>query len=123
MRTDLVLVCALFVAGSTGWAADTFESVTEEMIKGMNDAADLLTGIKDKQSADAAKPKLKTLGKKLADLKKRAEKLGKPTKEVEDKLKAKYEEKIKQAADRLLQETFRVANVEGGKEALKELNP
>jgi hypothetical protein len=123
MKGGLLTIGLMLVAASTCLAADTFESLTRDMIKAMNDTADILSGIKDSKTATNARPKLRAAKKKLADLKQRMDALGKPSKKVAEQLKTEYQEKIQAADKRLRSEALRVATVEGGKEALKELQP
>jgi hypothetical protein len=69
---------------------DTHESLMKEQISLMNEYFDVLDGVNSEADAKAAKPKLEALAKKGEDLKKRADALGKPSKEEEQRLKEKF---------------------------------
>jgi hypothetical protein len=122
MRNAVVLGCALvLLGGSRALAEDTHESLTEEMLKTMDKANGILVTIKDKKTAEDARPKLREVGKTMQDLKKRADKLGKPPQKVEEQLTKKYKAKIEEAVKKMVTEANRVKDVEGGEAALKEL--
>ena len=100
------------------------EGIMKDTLGMMNDMTSALASIKDEASAKAAIPKLEELAKKGEDIKKRAEELKtKLTKEDEEALKKKYEPQLKEATEKLMKETFRVATVPGAAEAMKAMQP
>jgi len=112
----------LVVACSKG--SNSPDGVMQDMLAMMNDMTATLATIKDEASAKAAIPKLEDLAKKGEELKKRAEELKtKVSKEDEEALKKKYEPQIKEATEKLMKETFRVATVPGAAEAMKAMQP
>jgi hypothetical protein len=83
-----------------------------------NEVTGILVTIKDKASAEAAKPKLKAAGEKLRKHLEEALKTLDPTKlptAPETALK-----KLKEAHEKMGVEMERVAGVEGGPDAIKE---
>ncbi|QOV90026.1 hypothetical protein [Humisphaera borealis] len=88
--------------------APTHESVMEQQVTTMEDVAKLLTTVTDEASANSAKPKLKELSEKLKAVKAEADKIAKPTKEKEDELRKKYEERITKAMSAWLMEMGRI---------------
>jgi hypothetical protein len=125
MKKTLVLAGALLLAWSfRGWAADKkeFAKLTEDLIETFKSATKVLTSIKDEATAKAAAPKLKEIGEKLRNLRKKAQDLGQPTKEQKEELKKEYKEKMEEAQKSLKKELQRVKKVPGGKEALKALD-
>jgi hypothetical protein len=79
-----------------------------------------LESVKDKSSADAAKPKLKSIAEKMKSIKERADKLGKDDK-ADEEIKKKYEGQMKEKIEKMMKESMRVATVDGGADLLKEL--
>jgi hypothetical protein len=69
-----LLVVSLMVLASVSTAQDE-KSVVKDALQAMSDLTDALKTVKDKASAEAGLPKLKTLGKKLDDVLKAASKL------------------------------------------------
>src|SRR5215813_10002286 len=111
-----VLLLCVALAG----AGENADMLTQEIIKQMNTTADVLTAIKDKASADSARPKLRDIAGKMKTLKERADKL-KTTKEQQAELQKKYKTQIEAAQKRLVAEAIRVQTVDGAADALKEL--
>ena len=124
MKQLMPLVCAALLVWTSSVSArenDTHESLTKELIQSIKGISDILATVKDKPTADEARPKLRAAVKTMADLKLRSEKLGKPTKEQEEELKKKYSKMLEEQVKRLTDQAVRLQNVEGGKELLKEL--
>jgi hypothetical protein len=102
MRKVTLAGFALALVFAVSGCGDSPDSVIKDQIKLMNDMADVLEGIKDKDSAEKAKPKLEALAKKAKDIEERAKKLklDDMPKEKQEALKKKYEDDIKKAAGR-----------------------
>jgi hypothetical protein len=95
--TGLVI---LFWSGTAGYGADTHEGIIKEVIKAMNDMADILDGIKDRESARKAHPRLEKVVARLKELKKREGKLVKLSGVEEARLQEKYKTDLKKIHDR-----------------------
>jgi len=119
-----VMIAAVFACL---WAApvraeDSHESVAEDAIKALGTFNDILATIKDKASADDAKPKLKDAGGKLADLKVRFDKLGEPKGGQKEELDKKFKPKMEEVTKKLQNEMIRIATqIEGGQDILKDI--
>jgi hypothetical protein len=108
----LALAVAFLLAG-TGLAEDkadpkpekdTPEQFMKDAIKLMNDTADVLETIKDKDSAVKVKPKLLVLAKASKEIEKRGKKLKIESlpKEEQEALQKKYNDAIQKAFGRLI---------------------
>jgi hypothetical protein len=76
--------------GGGGGGSGSAEDVMKDMIKVQTEAADILEGVKDKETAKAAAPKLEELADRLEEVGKKMKKLGEPSKEVQKKLQEKF---------------------------------
>ena len=111
------LLCAtLFalVGFSTARADDTFESLTEEGIKALNGFAEILITIKDKATAERAKPDIKKVAEQIGGLKERMEKLGEPGRLRKEELDKKYTPKMEATIKKINKELDRIKDLEGG---------
>lgn len=104
-----------------GCGKESFESVRKQQTATVKEAADLLGTIKDKETAEKAKPRLKQLGERWRDLQKRMDALPSPSAEEEARTKRLYEDEFEGAKTRFAKEYFRVIFVPGGKEVLDEI--
>ncbi len=118
----LPLLVGLVGCGQAGGRADSPEAMAEEMLDCLNDTADLLEGIKDKASAEAAGPKIKKLNERWARLRKKFDEPQQLSDQKKTELSAKYPPRTEAAFNRLIQAYQKVINVPGAKEALSELN-
>lgn len=104
------VVCVL----ATG--CDRYEEAVQEQLSNLREVNAILAGAKDAASLKAARPKLEEFGKKMAALAARLKKMGPPSKDKEEALKAKYEKDMREVATELLAHLSRLANIEGGPE-------
>lgn|SRR5262245_16706316 len=118
MRSVIVLCfCALLFLNG---CSDSHESLTVEAIQILKETADVLSGIKDSASAEAAKPRLKELGGRWRNNQQRRAK--KPVKARElAKLEREYGAQLESAMKRYFEQVLRVKRVDGGEDALREL--
>ena len=70
---------------------DTPDSLTDEMIAGMNKLADAMSSAKDKESAEAAVKKIEAVADEFAALAGRMDKLETPTEEEKEALNTKMD--------------------------------
>lgn len=87
----------LVVAMGCGGGLGSQDGIADAKISTMEDFVNILEGIKDKSSADAAKPKILEIKKRMEEIEAAAKKLGEP--KGEDKTKA--EAKLKAAQQKL----------------------
>jgi uncharacterized lipoprotein YehR (DUF1307 family) len=121
MRKVTLAGFALGLVFAVSGCGDSHESLTKDAIKLTNEMADVLESIKDKDSAEKAKPKLEKLAEKFKDLKKRMDKIGKPDKAKEEALEKKYKSDAEAAGKRLVTALGKAAAVPGGADAIKSL--
>ncbi len=122
MKNVLFAVLALFpLVALSGCARESFESIRKQQVATAKEAADLLGTIKDKETAEKAKPRLKQLGERWRDLQKRMDALPSPSAEEEARTKRLYEDEFEGAKARFAKEWLRVLFVPGGKDALDEI--
>lgn len=92
MRTIRLFLLAL-AAGCDG-GVGSHDAAADETLKAMREFATILEGVKDQGSADAAKPKIDALGKRLDELTKDVKKLGEPSEEESKKVSEKVRKGI-----------------------------
>lgn len=91
----LVLVCGL--AG----CKSKHEAAVDDANALMTELCDIIEGVTDDASAQAAIPKIESVGTRLKELGERARTLGTPPKEEQEKLQKRYQEKWEQTGKRL----------------------
>lgn len=100
------------------------DQLMHEIIDLMTDMRMVLESISDQPTARIALPRLEDLTQKGEALKVRAITVRDAlTNEEKAALKAKFEEPMRDAAERLLQETMRVSKIPGAAEALRAMKP
>ena len=86
LTLSVSLALAAFALTSCG-GKDDHESLARQSITLMSETVDVLDGVTDKASAEAAKPKLEAIVVKIEDIKKRMTALGEPDEATQEKLK------------------------------------
>jgi hypothetical protein len=82
-----LLILPVLLIAACGGGLDTHEGVMDATIDGMNEIADVIKTVKDKKSAEAAKPKLEKLAARMKEVEAAASKLkGEPPPEVAQKM-------------------------------------
>src|SRR5206468_217056 len=84
------------------------ETLTKDMVGKMQDMANTLKTVKDKDSANAAAPKVKGIAADMKELKKQADALGKPSAETDKKIRNDYEKPMMDALGDLMREGMRI---------------
>jgi hypothetical protein len=107
MRQAILLGAALVLAYPVIAKADDanyakHEAIANDLVKTINDLADVMESVKDKDTAKAAAIKINKICDRMSDVGKQIEKLPKLSKEEDDKLKAKLEPQLKKASERLI---------------------
>jgi hypothetical protein len=100
--------------------SDSHESLTAEAIQILRETADVLSGIQDSASAEAAKPRLKELGGRWRENERQRANKRIPARELA-KLEREYGAQLESAMKRYLEQVRRVQRVDGGEEALRAL--
>jgi hypothetical protein len=125
MKTSVTMLVALLWLGSALMAAQTvaenYETFVKDVIETVQQINKTLGEIKDRPSAEAAKPELKKNAEKLLELRKLAEQAKEPSKADKDRLEKEYAGKMAATIKKLQDETIRVNDIPGGREAVAEL--
>ncbi len=106
-RHSLLLPALLLFAGCPG-GIDTPEEAIHESVSIMEDMADVLEGVKDKKTAEAAKGKLQSLKKRMDEVEKAMSGMKTPEEPDEATIK-KLAEPMMKAQERLGKEMMRIA--------------
>ncbi len=98
----IVGVSALALVFLVSGCGDSPDSVMKDQIKASNEVLDVLEGIKTKEDAEKAKPKLEQLGKGMKDIQERGKKLKMDDlpKEKKDALTKKYKDDLEKRDSR-----------------------
>ena len=101
------VVAMAFVLGGCG--KPTHESLAKDMMTKMQQFADILKGVKDESSAKAGAAKIQTLAGEVQKLKKQADEIGKPTKEVEAAMEKKHSAEMTRIQGEIGKEMMRIS--------------
>src|SRR5579862_3718931 len=126
MKTSLligasVLTMAGFAALDPQTGDGSYEGVVKELLGTVESLTKTLQTIKDRDSAEAARPELKKTAHKILDLRKKAEEWKQPNKEEKDRLAKEYAPKLEAAVKQFREATIIAKGVPGGEEAVAEL--
>ena len=94
------MVFGAFFLINSGHLGSKSESLIQNLISNMNELAGVLESVKDENSATAAAPQIASIATKLNDLGKSIKEM-KVGKIEDDRLKKKYEDKLKSVGERL----------------------
>lgn len=109
MRLSTLALMMLFLAAWLTGCGDSHEAVADQTVAALNDLNEVLAGVTDKATADAAKPKIDAAAKQLGELKARAEALGQPSDSVEKDVESQYGVKAAAAVETLRQHILRIS--------------
>lgn len=118
MRRAAIIVISICTIATVG-CKDNYRSILKGQVSTLDDIAKVLTRIRDKKSAEEAKPKLKKLGDEWRLLKRRMRAI-----RVTDKIREKSKDveiEYQALMMRLSGDSIRVSLIPGGKEALKAM--
>jgi archaellum component FlaC len=90
---------ALAAAGCGGGKIDSHDEAFDALMDNIGERTEIIKTVKDKRSAEAAKPKLEALNKRMKDIESQAEKLGDPPADAQ----AKYMQRMMEATGKLMQ--------------------
>ncbi len=117
MKTTLSIAIAAVAWTTTARAADTHESLAEQMIATMDEYTKVLTAIRDVRTAEEAREKLDELAKTVKSLVGRTQELGIPEREIRTKLAREYQPRIEASLRKIDAEKRRIRDtVDGGTE-------
>lgn len=86
----------------SGCGADTHEKIANDMISEMKNLVAVLENLKSPEDVEAAKPKIKKIAERLKAIKKRADKIGDPSEEVQKKLEEKFKKEMAEMGPKLM---------------------
>jgi hypothetical protein len=118
---SLLVVSAALVADSRAGERPPYEMIVKGMLATVEEINEILVGITDQDSAEAATPKLKTAADKMLKLRKDAEAGKQPDKAEKDRLAQEYAPKFAIAVSKMREQSIRVSAIPGGEEALEKL--
>jgi hypothetical protein len=99
----------------------SYEGLVKEMLSTVEQITKTLQTVKDRTSAETARPELRKAAEKMLELRKKAEEWKQPNKEEKDRLAKEYAPKLEGAVKQLREATVLVKGVPGGEEAIAEL--
>lgn len=117
----LLMACVAPAWSQPADRSEAFEKLVKGMVGTLERISQSLAEIKDRETADAARPILRKSGEDFLALRKQAETLPPPPKEVKDRLAKLYRGKLEAVQKKILAEVVRVQRLPGGREALEEL--
>jgi hypothetical protein len=120
LRAGLALVLLAAVTSLLP-AQGAYDEVVKQTLGLLGRINDKLESIKDKDSAEAARPDLGKLAVEWAELRKKAKELPPPERVERDELK-KHKSDLRKAVARLGSAVTRVQNIDGGRLALQEIS-
>ena len=87
---------------------DSRDKVMEDQLALMTSMVGVLEGVTDKATAEKAKPEMTSLNTKAEAVKLRADKLGEPSQEEEESLKAKYGPQLEEVGGKIMAQMMRL---------------
>src|SRR5262249_45380801 len=106
MKKVVVSFSALALVFLVSGCGDSPDAVIKDQLKTTNELLDVLEGIKTKEDAEKAKPKIEELAKKMKDIEERAKKL--KMDELPKEKKEELQKKYKDEGEKLLGRLFSV---------------
>jgi hypothetical protein len=108
MIKSLPLVAVLAFALALAGCKKDHETLAKDMVGKFQEMANVLKTVKDKDSANAAAPRVKGIVTDLQEIKKQDDALGKPSAETDKKIKAEYEKPVMDAVGDIMKEGMRI---------------
>jgi DNA anti-recombination protein RmuC len=108
MKTKAMWVGLLLSMCLLGGCGRDHEDVAEDTVETLEEMAEVLATVKDKESALAAKPKLEKLSERMDELQAEAAEMDEIDPEKEKALQEKYDERMTKAMGKLMGEMFRI---------------
>lgn len=108
MKTKAMWVAILLSVCLLGGCGRDHEDVAEDTIEVVEEMAEVLSTVKDKESALAAKPKLEELSQRMQELQEEGAEMGKMDPEAEEAFDEKYGPRMEKAVGKLMSEILRI---------------
>jgi hypothetical protein len=103
-----VLVCGLALA--LVGCGDSHEKIVADQVAVLSEMNDVLGGVTDEASVEAAKPKFEALGERAESINTRAEKLAAPSEEQVQAIREKHNEPFQKEIGRMMANMTRLAD-------------
>jgi len=123
---SIVLALAALAAGwltATAGEDSPQEQSLKETVRALEKLTTALTGIRDADTAQAARPELRKAVENWTQVKTKAGKVPPPDQAEKDRLAKAYKGKLEDAMKKFFTEVGRVRAVPAGKEVLEEIKP
>ena len=114
----LCLLAVGLILSCTSCGKKSHEALMNDMIASMKEMGTILEGIKDKDTAKAAVPKLQEIAKRFQTFKKDSETLGEPDEATKKALEGKMKE-LMEVAMKMAGEMMRIQSIPGAAEELQ----
>jgi hypothetical protein len=122
MRNRLVsLAAGLLLAVTAGCAGDPFDINAADTLATIKEFSDVLSTVKDRATAEAAKSRLEAAVDKMHSLQKRRQALGKATPEQDAAIRQKYGMEFDMQSRRMFDQRRRVAMDKEASEVLQDV--
>ncbi len=96
------------------------ESLTDEMVTSTEEIADVLETVTDKASAEAAKPRLEAIAKKMKDTLERRKALGEPDAAEQQAIAEKVKSRLDASQARMMQAMMRLQSQPDALQVLRD---
>ena len=115
----ILLLAAGFAAAQQG---SPYEQALQQVIDSFDTIGTTLKTIVDEETAAGAKPSLRKSSDAFLEARAKATKMQPPEKAEKERLEKTYKPKLEAAMKKMFTEVFRVKEIPGGKDALKEIS-
>lgn len=122
MRNRLLYLAAgMLLTATAGCAGDPFEVTAADTVAAIKEYADVLSTVKDRASAEAARSQLEAAVEKMQSVHKRRQALGTPTPEQDAAVKQKYGTELDAQSKRMSAQMRRLSMDKETAEALEDI--
>lgn len=108
MTRAFTLASVMLLAACLSGCGDTHESLAQEQVSAMKDMVATLEGVKDVDSARAAKPRLKALSERMNKINEKMSKLKMPTEAQRKAMEAKHGQEMEQLMQKFVGAAMRI---------------
>jgi hypothetical protein len=122
MAATILLMVVVLASGKEAGDESQLGKVIQELVTTMDKLTLSLGTIKDEPTAKSARPELRKIAAHWVEVRRQAEKMKPPSKDVRDKLEKEWKQKLRDSRSKLFREITRVKEVPGGNEAMKEIS-
>jgi uncharacterized protein YnzC (UPF0291/DUF896 family) len=121
-RAGSMVILSLAVGFAAAQQASPYEQALQQVIDSFDTIGTTLKTIVDEETAAGAKPTLRKSSDAFLEARAKATKMQPPEKAEKERLEKTYKPKLEAAMKKMFTEVFRVKEIPGGKDALKEIS-